>query len=157
MSAAILSLFTVQIVLNSSSYFGPNHTPLSDNEISFTKKMQKIADGEKAVFMINTVDTHLPEEELKKKFALINPKAYLLGYRNWEYYFDMPLLNFTKTSYLVEDLLYLKKRAEFPFTAIITSDDVNLIGELHGKLSLEQLSLTPIKTLENRHFFLVEK
>lgn len=156
MSVIILSLFAVQIVLISSSRFGPNSAPLSDNDIAFTKTMQKIADGEKAVFMINTVDTQLPEEELKKRFALINPKAYLLGYRNWEYYFDMPLLNFTKTIYLIEDLLYLKKRAEFPFTAIITSDNLELIDELYDKLSLKQLSLTPIKNLENRYFFLVE-
>ena len=152
-----MSLFAVQIILNSSSYFGPNHYPLSDNEISFTKKMQKIADGEKAVFMINTVDTQLSEEILKTRFALIDPKEYLINYRNWEYYFDMPLLNFTKTNYLIEDLLFLKKRAEFPFTSIITSDDSNLINELYSKLSLKKLSLTPIKILENRHFFIVEK
>lgn len=156
MSLIILSLFGVQIVLNSSSYFGPNHAPLSDNEIAFTKTMQKIANGEKAVFMINTIDTHLPEEILKTRFATIDPKEYLINYRNWEYYFDMPLLNFTKTSYLTQDLLYLKKRAEFPFTAIITSDDSDLIDELYGSLSLEQLPLTPVKTLGNRHFFLVE-
>lgn len=156
MSVIILSLFAVQIVLNSSSYFGPNHAPLSDNDIAFTKTMQKIADGEKAVFMINNIDTQLSEEVLKQRFALIDPKEYLIEYRNWEYYFDMPLLNFTKTSYLVKDLLFLKKRAEFPFTAIITSDDLDLIGELHGTLNSKQLSLTPIKTLENRYFFLVE-
>lgn len=157
MSLIILSLFMVQIVLNSSSYFGPNHTPLSDSEIIFTKMMQKISDGEKAVFMINTVDTNLPEEILKTRFATIDPKEYLINYRNWEYYFDMPLLNFTKPSYLVEDLLFLKKRTDFPFTAIITSDSLDLIDELFGKLRSKQLSLTPIKTLENRFFFLVEK
>ncbi|MBU2082285.1 hypothetical protein KKH14_02570 [Patescibacteria group bacterium] len=156
MSVIILSLFAVQIVLISSSRFGPNHAPLSDSDIAFTKKMQKIADGEKAVFMINIIDTQLPEEELKKRFALIDPKEYLQNYRNWEYYFDMPLLNFTKTSYLIEDLLFLKKRAEFPFTAIIISDNLDLIGELYDKLSLKQLSLTPIKTLDNQYFFLVE-
>ena len=156
-SAIVLSLFIVQIVINSSSYFGPNHTPLSDSEISFTRAMQKIADGEKAVFMINTVDTQLSEEILKTRFATIDPKEYLINYRNWEYYFDMPLLNFTKTKYLIEDLLFLKKRAKFSFTSIITSDDPNLINELYSKLSLKKLSLTPIKILENRHFFLVEK
>ncbi|MCX6813452.1 MAG: hypothetical protein NTV77_03175 [Candidatus Azambacteria bacterium] len=155
-SVIILSLFAVQIVLNSSSYFGPNHVPLSDSDIAFTKTMQKIVDGEKAVFMINTVDTQLSEEVLKKRFALIDPKEYLINYRNWEYYFDMPLLNFTRTRYLVEDLLFLKKRAEFPFNAIITSDNLNLIDELYGKLSLKQLSLTPIETFGNRYFFLME-
>lgn len=154
-SIIILSLFAVQIILNSSSYFGPNHVPLSDSDIAFTKKMQKIADGERAVFMINTIDTNLPEEILKTRFATIDPKEYLINYRNWEYYFDMPLLNFTKTSYLIKDLLYLEKRAEFPFTAIITSDNSDLINELHGAQSLKQLPLTPIKTLGNRYFFLV--
>lgn len=156
MTAIILSFFAVQIVLNSSSYFGPNHVTLSDNEIAFTKKIQKIVDGEKAVFMINAVDTNLPEEILKTRFATIDPKEYLINYRNWEYYFDMPLLNFTKTQYLIRDLLYLKKRSESPFTAIITSDNPDLINELYNKLSLNQLSLTPIKTLEDRYFFLVE-
>lgn len=168
MSVIVLSLFAVQIILDTSSYFGPNHVSLSNNEISFAKDMQKVAEGEKAVFMINTVDTHLSETMLKHRFATIDPKEYVIHYRNYEYYFDMPLLNFTKINYLIKDLLYLKKRADFPFTAIIVSDNLDLINELH--LTLKRLSLTPIKTVDNmnlipkdldlsdtRYFFLVKK
>ncbi|GEM_PF-1347384 len=168
MSVMVLSLFAVQIVLDTSSYFGPNHIPLSNNEISFAKNMQKVAEGEKAVFMVNTFDTQLSEAELKHRFATIDPKEFVTHYRNYEYYFDMPLLNFTKTSYLVKDLLYLKKRADFPFTAIITSDNLDLINEL--RLNLKHLSLTPVKVVSNmnlipkdlpladtRYYFLVEK
>jgi len=157
LSVAVLSLFIIQLILNNSPRFWPPYTFLSKNDIAFTEEMKNIAPGGKAVFMINNSDTKIPEEELKKRFAVYDPIHYQKDYLDWEYYFDMPLLNFINTSYLVRDLLFLEKQAEFPFTAIITSDSPNLINELRGKLQLKQLLLSPVKTLENRYFFLVGK
>lgn len=156
-SLIIILLFIIQIVLNNYSYLYIPYAPIPDNDIVFAKAMQNIGNGEKAVFMINTYDTQIPEEELKKRGAQYDPAHYQGNYKIWEYYFDMPLLNFTNTSYLIKDLLFLKRRAEFPFTAIITSDDLNLINKLHEKLNLKQLSLSSVKTLYNRYFFIVEK
>ncbi|MCX6813418.1 MAG: hypothetical protein NTV77_03000 [Candidatus Azambacteria bacterium] len=156
-SLIIILFFIIQIVLNNYSYLDMPYAPIPDNDIVFAKAMQNIGNGEKAVFMINTVDTQIPEEELKKRGAQYDPAHYQGNYKIWEYYFDMPLLNFTKTSYLIKDLLFLERRAEFPFTAIITSDDLNLINELYEKLNLKQLSLSPVKNLESKYFFIVEK
>ena len=119
--------------------------------------MQEVATGEKAVFMINALDTQIPEEELKKRWSQYDPASYNTNYIIWEYYFDMPLLNFTKNSYVIRDLLYLEKRAEFPFTAIITSDDLNLINELYKDLKNQRLRLSDIKILQNRYYFIVNK
>lgn len=151
----IISLFTIQFVLNNEPRFWSAYAPISDNEIAFAKAMKKVAIGEKAIFMINKYDTLIPEEELKKRFALYDPSHYQGNYLIWEYYFDMPLLNFTKTGYLIRDLTYLENRAEFPFTAIVTSDDEKLINELYKNLADEKLPLSAVEILENRYFFTI--
>ncbi len=154
LSFIIVLLFTIQILLHYSPRLWPSYAPISDSNIAFAKTTQKIADGEKAVFMVNADDTKIPEEELKKRWSLYDPSNYQTNYLIWEYYFDMPLLNFTKTSYLIKDLLYLEKRSEFPFTAIVTSDDTNLINELHQELKIILPALT-IKKMENRYYFII--
>lgn len=156
-SIVLMSLFAIQITLSFVQAVSPSSSPLSDSDIAFTQYVKNITAGEKAVFMINTFDTQIPEEELKKRWAQYNPIHYQGNYKIWEYYFDMPLLNFTKTSYLIRDLLFLEKRAEFPFTAIVTSDDNILISELYEKLQFKRLPLSPIKILENRYYFLIKK
>ena len=152
---AILLLFVIQIVLNFTPRFWPTYAPLMNSDIAFTKVMQKITTGEKAVFMINKSDTQIPQEELNKRLALYNPIFYQTNYSVWEYYLDMPLLNFINSSYLIRDLLYLERRSEFPFTAIVISDDEKLISELHQKLANKNLSLSTIKSLEDRYFFTI--
>lgn len=153
----ILSLFAIQVALNFTSRFWPVYAPLSANDIAFAESMKKIAPGEKAAFMINEDDTKIPETELKKRLALYDPTHYQTNYLIWKYYFDIPLINFTKISYLVRDLLYLEKRSEFPFTAIVTSDDFNLISGLHKDLGDKSLELTKIEVSHNRYYFLVKK
>lgn len=150
---AVLSLFIIQIILNNTIRFWPTYASISNSDIVFTKAIQKISTGEKAVFMINAADTQIPQEELKKRLATYNPIFYQGNYSVWEYYFDMPLLNFTKTSYLIRDLLFLEKRSEYPFTAIVTSDDKKVINELHQKLADKNLLISTVKSLENRYFF----
>lgn len=149
-------LFAAQIT---TAVFYPNwpaYKSLSDKEIAFTQKIKNVAIGEKAVFMINKRDTEVSEDALilRGQAALINPKHYFWDYHIWEYYFDMPLLNFTKTDYLIRDLTYLEKRAEFPFTAIVTSDDENLINKLHQKLK-PQSPLLAIEKMEDHYYFIV--
>lgn len=154
-SLIITSLFVIQIVLNNYSRLYIPYAPIPNNDIAFAKTMKNIGSGEKAVFMINTADTQIPQEELEKRWAQYNPIYYQGNYKIWEYYFDMPLLNFIGTSYLVKDLLYLRKRAEFPFTAIVTSDSKSLIDEIYKKLNANRLPLKPIEKLENRYFFTI--
>jgi len=156
-SLAVIILFTIQIALNFIPNIWPTYAPIAKSDIAFAKTMQEVATGEKAVFMINALDTQIPEEELKKRWSQYDPASYNTNYIIWEYYFDMPLLNFTKNSYVIRDLLYLEKRAEFPFTAIITSDDLNLINELYKDLKNQRLRLSDIKILQNRYYFIVNK
>lgn len=153
--AAMFSLFAIQIILNFVPRIWSPYAPISTQDISFAKTMQKMIAGEGAVFMINASDTQIPEEELKKRNALYDPTHYQTNYIDWEYYFDMPMLNFINSSYLVRDLIFLEKRSEYPFTAIITSDDKEIISELHKNLNAKKLPLSTIQTLENRHYFTV--
>ena len=153
--ATLSMLFIIQIILNIFPKAYLKYDSLSKNDINFAKSIKNIAVGEKAVFMINISDSQIPKEELEKRNASIDPTPYILNYVVWEYYFDIPLLNFTETSYLIRDLLFLKKRSEFPFTAIITSDDKNLINELYDKLSAKKLPLSAIDKLENRYYFII--
>lgn len=155
LSLVIILLFVIQVALNNYSRLYFPYAPIPDNDIVFAKAMRDIGNDEKAVFMINALDTQIPEEELKKRWGQYNPVRYQGNYKIWEYYFDMPLLNFTKTSYLIRDLLFLEKRAEFPFTAIVTSDDEKLISELYKNLTYKKLPLSEVKNLENRYFFTV--
>ncbi len=153
----IIFLFAAQII---TTIYYPHwfpYAPLSNGEINFSQQIQKTAPGEKAMFMINEKDTKVPEEVLllRGPNALISPALYFSDYMIWKYYLDMPLLNFTKTSYLIKDLLYLENRSEFPFTAIVTSDDKKLISGLHQKLADKKLPLSEIKILDNRYFFTV--
>lgn len=154
-SLIILLLFIIQIVLNNYPRLYMPYAPIPDNDIAFAKTMQNIGNGEKAVFMINADDAKIPEEALKQRGSRYNPALYQGNYKIWEYYFDMPLLTFTKTFYLIRDLSFLEKRAEFPFTAIVTSDSYVLIDEIYQKLRANQLSLKPIEMIENRYLFII--
>lgn len=155
--ALIASLFIIQIL---TAIYYPKwiaYAPLSNSDINFTKDIKNVLPGEKATFMINEGDTKIPEETLllRTPAALIDPTHYNTNYIIWEYYLDMPLLNFTKTSYLIRDLLFLEKQSEYPFTAIVTSDNESIIDELYKKIKSEKLPISAIKTAENRYYFLV--
>ena len=148
-------LFIIQIVLNGYSNLYNTYSAISNKDISFAEDIKNAGSGEKAIFMINTSDTQIPEEELKKRWSFYDPATYNTNYMIWEYYFDAPLLNFTKTSYLTKDLLYLEKRSEYPFTAVITSDDKKIINELYDGLARKKLSLSKVEVLNDRYFFTV--
>ncbi len=152
----IVSLFAIQIVVDATPRLWAPYATLGNDQIAFSKAMHNIAPGEKATFMINTADTQIPEAELKKRHTLYTPKQYMFDYYAvWEYYLDMPLLGFTGIDYLVRDLTFLEKRSEFPFTAIITSDDEKIINELYKNLADKKLPLSAVKILENRYFFTI--
>lgn len=153
----ITMLFAIQVILNIEPRLYSAYAPLPDNEITFSKSMQNIVAGEKAVFMINTADTQVSTKELEKRYSsLISPRNYFIShYMIWEYYFDMPLLNFTRTSYLIKDLLFLEKRTDYPFTAIVTSDNLVLITEVYKNLKIKQFSLSKMEKMNNRYFFTV--
>jgi len=150
-SILVVSFFTIQISLNYEPRLWPAYSPLSDNEFVFSQKIKNIATDERAIFMINKIDTQISEEEYNKR----DVGPFFDFYRVWEYYFDTPLLNFRKTDDLVRDLLFLEKRSEFPFTAIVTSDNKNLINELYNKLRAIKLPLSAVKELKNRYYFIV--
>ena len=150
---AIGLLLAIQIML---SFIQPLPTSLSNSEIRFTQYAKNITTGEKAVFMIDKRDMSVDSKELEMRKAYISSFNYFVkDYLIWAYYLDMPLLNFIKTDYLVKDLLFLEKRAEFPFTAIITSDSKVLIDEIYQKLRANRLSLKPIEMIENRYLFII--
>ena len=150
---AIGLLFAIQITL---SFIQPLPTSLSNSEIRFTQYVKNITAGEKAVFMIDKRDMSVDDKELEMRKAYISsfnyfPKEYMI----WAYFLDMPLLNFIKTEYLIKDLIFLEKRAEFPFTVIVTSDSKVLIDEIYQKLRANQLPLKPVEMVENRYLFIV--
>ncbi|MFH1990702.1 MAG: hypothetical protein ABIJ19_02495 [Patescibacteria group bacterium] len=145
-------LFAIQITL---SLVQSIPTPLSNSEIRFTQYVKNITAGEKAVFMINERDISVDNEEFEKRKAYISSFNYFTDYMIWAYFLDMPLLNFIKTDYLIKDLLFLRKRAEFPFFAIVISDSNVLINEIYKKLRANQLPLKPIEKIENQYFFII--
>lgn len=153
----VVFLFAAQIITTIYYPHWFSYAPLSDDEINFSQQIQKIAPGEKAVFMINEKDTKVSKEVLilRGQDALVSPALYFSDYMIWKYYLDMPLLNFTKSFYLIKDLIYLEKRAEFPFTAIVTSDNSDLINELYVNLKMKRLPLSQIKNINNGYFFTV--
>lgn len=151
--AAIALLFIIQITL---SLVQPVSVSLSNSEIHFTQYVKNTIMGERAVFMINERDISIDNEELEKRKAYISPFNYFVNdYLIWAYYLDMPLLNFITTDYLIKDMLFLRKRAEFPFTAIITSDSRFLIDEIYQKLHANQLPLGTVEKIENRYLFII--
>lgn len=149
----IISLFIIQITL---SLISPVPVALSNSEIRFTQYVKNINPGEKAVFMIDKKDTFVDIEKSKMRKAYVSSFNYFAGYYMiWTYYLDTPLLNFIKTDDLIKDLLFLKNRAEFPFTAIITSDDKVLIDEVYKKLTANKLLLKTIETIDDRYLFII--
>ena len=146
-------LFAIQITL---SFIQPLPTSLSNSEIRFTQYVKNITAGEKAVFMIDKRDMSVDDKELEMRKSYISSFNYFVGdYLIWAYYLDTPLLNFIKTDDLVKDLIFLEKRAEFPFIAVVTSDSKVLIDEIYQKLRANQLPLKPVVMVENRYLFIV--
>lgn len=151
----VMLLFIIQITLSYTQVVAPSNSPLSDSDITFSRYVKNIDSGEKAIFMINKRDISIDKKQLEIRKVYISPFNYFTDYMNWAYFFDAPLLNFIKTDDLVKDLLFLRKRAEFPFTAIITSDNKSLINEVYKKLNANRLPLKPIEEFENRYFFTI--
>ncbi len=74
-----------------------------------------------------------------------------------EYYFDMLMLGFTNIPDLVRDLVYLKNRSEYPFSAILIVENEKAARDLSEKIAEKKLSEMPpkIKNLEGKFIIIV--
>lgn len=109
-------------------------------KIDFDQKIKNLASSDKVIFQMFGADR-----------GVSGPDRYPMAPSEDEYYTDAPILGFTNTADLIRDFNYLKKRSEFPFSAIIIADLKTTISEVKKNLKIQK----PIKKINNR-FILAE-
>ncbi len=140
---AVLGLWATQIQ-RTYAYLKewPNNV-WPQEKIGFDKKIKNLIVGDKVVFQM-----------LGQNREITEPNRYPATAAEDEYYADAPILGFTNTNDLIRDFNYLKKRSEFPFTAIIISKEKEVIITIREKLTKLQIQkMTPILNLENNFIF----
>lgn len=93
-------------------------------KIDFDKKIKNLVSGDKVIFQILGLDREVAGSD---RYPMTNPED--------EYYIDSPILGFTNTADLIRDFNYLKNRSEFPFSAIIITDQKSTIEKINQKLT----------------------
>ena len=93
----------------------PNNIWPQEN-INFDKKIKNLVAGDKVIFQIS------------KRGAASED----------EYYTGAPILEFTNIKDLARDYNYLKNRSEFPFSAIIISDEKENLNAIQKNLGLKK-------------------
>jgi len=100
----------------------PNNVWPIEN-INFDKKIKNLIAGDKVIFQMLGSDQ-----------KIFGSDRYLMAASEDEYYVGAPILGFTNTADLIRDFNYLKKRSEFPFSAIIITDKKEMIEKIGQKL-----------------------
>ena len=104
----------------------PNNTWPAES-IEFDKKIKNLVSGDKVVFQMLGLNRDISGSD-----------RYPMAASEDEYYIGSPILGFTNTNDLIRDLTYLKKRSEFPFSAIIITDQKETMGEIKEKLKTHE-------------------
>ena len=104
----------------------PNNIWPTEN-INFDKKIKKMVAGDKVIFQMIGSDREI-----------FGSDRYPMAASEDEYYLDAPILGFTNTADLIRDFNYLKKRSEFPFNAVIITDQRETMEIVGEKLKIQK-------------------
>lgn len=108
--------------------------------INFDKKIKNLVSGDKVIFQMSGLDREV-----------VGSDRYPMAASEDEYYISSPILGFTNTNDLIHDFQYLKKRSEFPFSAIIITDLKTTMAEIQKNLKIPKT----VQKINNR-FILIE-
>lgn len=108
--------------------------------INFDKKIKNLVSGDKVIFQMLGLDRKVAGSD-----------RYPMAASEDEYYIISPILGFTNTNDLIHDFQYLKKRSEFPFSAIIITDLKTTMAEIQKNLKIPKT----VQKINNR-FILIE-
>lgn len=111
-------------------------------KIDFDKKIKNLVSGDKVIFQMLGIDREIAGSD-----------RYPMAASEDEYYTDAPILGFTNTDDLIRDLNYLKNRSEFPFSAIIITDQRETIEKIRQKLT--GYKITPIEKIDNKFIIVI--
>lgn len=168
----IAGLFILQ-VRRSYVYSQKSDNSFDLQAIALDKKIKNLVTGDKIVMQMIGLDREIspssanlpyarPEE--KTIFQLYGRHDRMTGNDPYpqirpedEYYVGSPILGFARISDLIRDLGYLKKRSEFPFSAIILSDQKEALEKIRGDIIVKKISKSNLKIikLESDKFALI--
>lgn len=112
----------------------PNHA-VNAATIDFSDRMKLQIPGDKIGFYLSDSNT----------VAGNPPPNYTLVDMASQYYFDMPILSFSNAGALINDLVYLKNRSQFPFSPVIMAENEKTALDLQEKIDRNSLLKTKIK------------
>ena len=137
---AVLSLWTIQIQ-RTYAYLKewPNNV-WPQEKINFDKKIKNLVFGDKVIFQMSGPDREVAGSD-----------RYPMAASEDEYYTDAPILGFTNINDLIRDFNHLKKRSEFQFTAIVITDEKEVIDKIRKKLGIK----TPASQIDSRHILII--
>lgn len=115
-----------------------------DEKISFDKKIKKLAPDDRIIFQMFGTEREIT-----------GPDRYPMAASEDEYYIDSPILGFTNANDLTRDFKYLKNRSEFPFYAIIITDQVTTINKIIVNLRKNAIKKIPSPLIIDQKFVLV--
>lgn len=110
--------------------------------INFDKKIKNLVSGDKVIFQMLGLDREVAGSD---RYPMTNPED--------EYYIDSPILGFTNTDDLIRDFNYLKKRSEFPFSAIIIANQKTTIDKIRQKLT--DYKITPVEKIDDKFVMII--
>ncbi len=135
-------------------------------KMEFDKKIKNLLPGDKdkIIFQILSLKQELPPSGINPPYTRPQEKIMFYLYDNHtnipgtdpypqvmaedEYYVGSPILGFVRTLDLIRDLGYLKKRSEFPFSAIILSDRKEILQEIRDGIMIKRISKNNLKIIE---------
>jgi len=117
----------------------PNNAWPSES-ISFDARIKNLVAGDKVIFEIFGPSPEIPAD----RYSMAKPQD--------EYYIGSPILVFNNIMDLIRDFNYLKKRSEFPFSAIIITDQNETIQEIRQKLKAKN----PIFKISNYFILIIQ-
>lgn len=112
----------------------PNHA-VNAATIDFSNKIKLQIPGDKIGFYLSDLNT----------FTASPPPNYTLVDLMSQYYFDMPILSFSNTNALIDDLAYLKNRSQYPFSPVIMAENEKTALDLQEKIDKNNLLKAKIK------------
>lgn len=158
---ALICVAVIFIAQARTSYLYYNWKARNDynpKAIAFAKKVGSLVSGDKVVFQLLNPIYEMPLSNPNPPYVRPTEETYadfsIHGNHNGvqgndpypqvnpidEYYVGSPILGFARTSDLIRDLSYLKRRSEFPFSVIILSDQKDMLQKLRNDIIFNKIS-----------------
>ena len=160
----ILGLWLIQAQRSYAYYKHRAANDIPQKNVEYDKKIKNLVAGDKIIIQMLGLDRELPPSDPHPPYVRPQKKIAFRLYDNhtnipgidpypqiWtqdEYYVGSPILGFARTSDLIRDLGYLKKRSEFPFSAIILSDQKEVLEKIREDIMIKKISQNNLKILE---------